>query len=83
MNETTESKEDNTSLEIEEVMNELPEIEDVVPISSPVEERLKVISVEPIETAANDAVENPYIIADYKDDDYVDVNSLFDSNGVL
>lgn len=67
-------------LSVEEVVSELPEIKD----ENNESERLKVISIEPInEVEKTEPTENPFIIADYKDDDYVEVHNLFDSDGVL
>ena len=69
-------------LSTEEVMEELPEIDDVIDTKNKTPERLKVIDVEPINTESSKE-DNPFIIAEYDDDDFVDVNSLFDGNGVL
>lgn len=63
-----------------EIMNELPELTDMEEVS----ERLKVIAVEPVnEVEKEETEENPFIIADYKDDDYIDVDSLFSDEGVF
>jgi len=65
-------------IESEVVLGELPEIEDVIEEA----ERLKVINVEPVEEVEkNTQEENPFIIGDYRDDDYMNVSSLFDSEG--
>lgn len=62
----------------EEVITELPEISDVVEDNK----RLKVIKIEPVnETEKSKEEDNPFIIGDYKDDDYVNISSLFDSEG--
>lgn len=80
LNLAEEPKSDLETLENKEVMGELPEIVEEENES----ERLKVIAMEPIEEVEKvEDQENPFIIADYKDDDYIDVDSLFDSDGVL
>lgn len=82
INETEEmvTIEPEFELSTEEVMNELPEITDEVTES----ERFKVIAIEPVnEPEKNESNDNPFIIADYKDDDYIDVDTIFDSDGVL
>lgn len=64
---------------VEDVMSELPEITDEKEES----ERLKVVHVEPVDEAEKmETEENPFIIADYKDDDYIDVESLLNQDGV-
>lgn len=78
----TELENELNELSTEEVMEELPEIDDVIDTKNNTPERLKVIDVEPINTESSKE-DNPFIIAEYDDDDYVDVNSLFDGNGVL
>lgn len=78
--EVSESIVEETIVTPEEVEEELPVMEEVEVES----ERLKVIHVEPVtETENNDATENPFIIGDYKDDDYLDVDRLFQDSGVL
>ena len=63
-----------------EIMNELPELTDEEVES----ERLKVIAIEPVEEIGKtNQDDNPFIIADYKDDDYIDVDTLFNDEGVL
>ena len=63
-----------------EIMNELPELPDEEATS----ERLKVVAIEPVEEIVKTEEEdNPFIIADYKDDDYIDVDTLFNDEGVL
>ena len=49
------------------------------------EERKKVIKVESLDKNSNSDNNNDFIIGDYKDDDYLDMSSLFndDNNGVL
>lgn len=82
--EEQENTENTKPLEVEDVMRELPEIDTEEIVFDTEEQRLKVISVEPIDTEAeNQEQENPYIIADYKDDDYIEVSSLFDGDGVI
>lgn len=78
--ETPIMDEPNFEIATEDIMNELPEF-----IEENIEsERLKVVAVEPVnEIEKNESNENPFIIADYKDDDYLDVDTIFDSNGVL
>ena len=74
-------------LPVSDVMDELPELPNDNAIDG-LEDRLKVVHVEPIgdspkiEEEENDS-ENPFLIADYQDDDYIDVEHLFDTDGVL
>jgi hypothetical protein len=71
---------DIPSISEEEVLDELPTFDDSV--KEP--EKLKVIKVEPLEDTNSEANndENPFIIGDYKDDDFMDVDTVFNNEGV-
>lgn len=68
-----------------DIMDELPFIEEESPNKEDNSARLKVVSIEPINDKDTKAEENPFIIGDYnnEDDDYIDVDSLFSSDGVM
>jgi chromosome segregation ATPase len=75
LNSEKEVKEEIPSITNEEVINELPTFEkEEVP-----NQKLKVINVEPLEEPKKEVEENPFIIGDYKDDDFVDVDTLFNN----
>ncbi len=74
---------DNLPTFEDEVMQELPDFDIEMANEEPKSERLKVVAVEPIaDTKSKEPEENPFLVADYQDDDYTDVDQLF-SDGVL
>lgn len=74
-----------------EELSPLPEVEpinmdELIPFDTPVKERFKVIDVEPLEEETpqtqEPVVQDDVMITDFKDEDYIDFNTLLDGGNV-
>ena len=62
-------------------------MDELIPFDTPVKERFKVINVEPLEDTEPEKEVTPVaqddvMITDFKDEDYIDFNTLLDGGNV-